>query len=100
MPSDSFISLFAVESGAFSMEDYKNHIAFFPPDYNRSQNLQIYKTLMAFKSFAVEDDSAFSYYGKGIASALGETGSVQEPAVNKIFALLYLAGGGELPDFD
>lgn len=55
---------------------------------------------MAFKSFAVEDDSAFSYYGKGIASALGETGSVQEPAVNKIFALLYLAGGGELPDFD
>jgi hypothetical protein len=39
-------------------------------------------------------------YGQGFASVLGEVGTREQPAVEKLLNILMLAKGGELPDVD
>ena len=99
IPTTSFISLFGVKRQGYTMKDYLNQDPFTATD-SSSINLQIYQTLTAFVSLAQQDFDKFAAFGTGLASVLGEMGTIEVPAVEKLNTLLLLAKGGELPEDD
>ena len=83
----------------FTIKDYQNQIPYAAKEL-KSDNLPIYQTNNSLVSLAQQDVEKFSNYGVGLSSILGEVGSMEFPAVDKLQTVFILARGGELPDID
>lgn len=98
IPASSFLSLFAVKK-AYTVKDFLNQDPFTRTD-QQSISMQLFTTLNCFVALAQQDFDKFAANGTGLAAALGETGTVENPAVEKLNSVFLLARGGELPEED
>ena len=97
--TDSFMSIL-ISQKEFSKDQYQLTDPWMTPKKrNAIKGLIPYESLKCFVSLAQENIERFTVTADRLASVFKETGSSENPAGKKLFQLLLLAKGGELPSF-
>ena len=94
--TQSFLTIFSVKH-KYSLDDFTCQSLYRDFSGSPPKSLSIYKSLSCFVSIASDDSRKFEEFGQCLCEALGETGSKEYSAIDKILNIFMISKGSRLP---